>query len=170
MSHKVYCIPILQAYHVLSSVELSIILLPYKHFQKPPSTSHEVPRARRLPKEANKVRTIRHYWVTKVANLCVVGAASVLWLPIQAITFLVRSGNQQLAESPLCETGLLLLLALMHHAPVEGQQNPYLKALQNLKVPHPLSHKPSEWSPKRHPTTPPPSAKGQYNRIRKPPL
>ena len=61
-------------------------------------------------------------------------AASVLWLPIQAITFLVRSGNQQLAESPLCETGLLLLLALLHHAPVEGHRNPYHVALQNLKA------------------------------------
>lgn len=61
-------------------------------------------------------------------------AATVLWLPIQALTFLVRSGTQQLAESPLCETGLLLLLALLHHAPVAGHENPFQQALYALQV------------------------------------
>ncbi len=59
---------------------------------------------------------------------------SVLWLPFQAFTFLVRSGNQQLAESPLCETGVLLFLALVHHAPAGGHQNPFYKAVQQLQV------------------------------------
>ena len=63
-----------------------------------------------------------------------VRAASVLWLPMQAFTFLVRSGNQQLAESPLCDNSLLLLLALVHAVPPPGLTNPIQSALHHLQV------------------------------------
>ena len=43
---------------------------------------------------------------------------SVLWLPLRAYTFLVpRSARTEVADSPLGEAALLLLLALLHHAP-----------------------------------------------------
>ena len=68
---------------------------------------------------------------------CVWGAASVLWLPYQAITFLVRSGGSALLpESPLGDSSRLLALVLLHHAPpVEaGLPNPFRIALQQLQV------------------------------------
>ena len=68
---------------------------------------------------------------------CGVSAASVLWLPYQAITFLVRSGgSSQLPDSPLGDASRLLALVMLHHAPpVEaGVPNPFRQALQQLQV------------------------------------
>lgn len=72
-------------------------------------------------------------------------AASVFWLPIQAFTFLVRSGNERLVECPLCETATLLLLALLHHAPASDHQNPYQQALQQLQVGTSAALEPPGW-------------------------
>ena len=64
--------------------------------------------------------------------LCI--AASVLWLPYQAYSLLVRSAAQ--SSSPLAETSELFLLLLAFHAPVQGDAgaNPYLQALRNLQA------------------------------------
>ncbi len=61
-------------------------------------------------------------------------AASVMWLPYQAYSLLVRSAAQ--SSSPLAETSELFLLLLAFHAPVQGDAgaNPYLQALRNLQV------------------------------------
>ena len=61
-------------------------------------------------------------------------AASVLWLPYQAYSLLVRSAAQ--SSSPLAETSELFLLLLAFHAPVQGDAgaNPYLQALRRLQV------------------------------------
>ncbi|KAK9806635.1 hypothetical protein WJX73_002684 [Symbiochloris irregularis] len=62
-------------------------------------------------------------------------AATVLWLPFQALTFLVRSGNTELPDSPLGATSQLLALVLLHHAPpVEADlPNPFRTALHALQ-------------------------------------
>ena len=66
-------------------------------------------------------------------------AASVLWLPYQAYSLLVRSAAQ--SSSPLAETSELFLLLLAFHAPAHGDAgtnpsgtNPYLQALRLLQV------------------------------------
>ncbi len=61
-------------------------------------------------------------------------AASVLWLPYQAYSLLIRSAAQ--SSSPLAETSELFLLLLAFHAPVQGDAgaNPYLQALRNLQA------------------------------------
>eukprot|EP00884_Botryococcus_braunii_P022735 jgi/Botrbrau1/9145/Bobra.160_3s0018.1 len=58
-------------------------------------------------------------------------AASVLWFPLKALTFLVRSGSSTAADSPLGDTALLLLLVLLHHSPSRelGFSNPFHSAL-----------------------------------------
>ena len=63
-------------------------------------------------------------------------AVSVLWLPMRAYTFLVRSGGNQVSASPLAESALLLMLALVHHAPAsaEGQANPFRQAFANMQA------------------------------------
>ena len=64
-------------------------------------------------------------------------AVSVLWLPLRAYTFLVRSGGSQVSSSPLAESALLLLLALLHHAPAaeDGQAtNPFRQAFASMQV------------------------------------
>lgn len=73
---------------------------------------------------------------TLIIMLACGGAVSVLWLPYQAITFLVRSGNTQLPDSPLGDTSLLLALVLLHHAPPAetGSPNPFRHSLQRLQV------------------------------------
>ena len=77
------------------------------------------------------------------------GAVSVLWLPLRAYTFLIRSGGAQVSASPLAESALLLTLALLHHAPAPelGQGNPFRQAFASMQVghvhdttaPHPIS-------------------------------
>ena len=64
------------------------------------------------------------------------GAVSVLWLPLRAYTFLIRSGGAQASASPLAESALLLLLALLHHAPAPelGLGNPFRQALANMQA------------------------------------
>ena len=64
------------------------------------------------------------------------GAVSVLWLPLRAYTFLIRSGGAQASASPLAESALLLLLALLHHAPAPelGPGNPFRQALANMQA------------------------------------
>lgn len=61
---------------------------------------------------------------------------SVLWLPLRAYTFLIRSGGSQVSASPLAESSLLLLLALLHHAPAseEAQANPFRQAFASMQV------------------------------------
>ena len=63
-------------------------------------------------------------------------AVSVLWLPLRAYTFLIRSGGSQVSSSPLAESALLLLLALLHHAPASegGQANPFRQAFASMQV------------------------------------
>ena len=63
-------------------------------------------------------------------------AASVLWLPYQALSFLVRSGaTPQPGNSPLGEASLLLLLTLLHHSPQPpAPSNPFRLALNLLQV------------------------------------
>lgn len=75
-------------------------------------------------------------------------AASVLWLPLRAYTFLITLGSSQSdSTSPLADVTLLLLLVLINHSPhpaqtpqssaqhgvQNGAQNPYLAALQALQ-------------------------------------
>ncbi|CAL5220036.1 g1983 [Coccomyxa viridis] len=62
-------------------------------------------------------------------------AVSVLWLPLRAYTFLIRSGGSQVSASPLAESSLLLLLALLHHAPAseEAQANPFRQAFASMQ-------------------------------------
>ena len=64
------------------------------------------------------------------------GAVSVLWLPLRAYTFLVRSSGAQASASPLAESALLLLLALLHHAPAPelGPGNPFWQALASMQA------------------------------------
>ena len=61
---------------------------------------------------------------------------SVLWLPLRAYTFLIRSGGSQASASPLAESALLLMLALLHHAPAseEGPANPFRQAFASMQV------------------------------------
>ena len=61
-------------------------------------------------------------------------AASVLWLPYQAYSLLVRSAAQ--SSSPLAEISELLLLLLAFHSPAQGTavSNPFRRALQLLQV------------------------------------
>lgn len=61
---------------------------------------------------------------------------SVLWLPLRAYTFLIRSGGAQASTSPLAESALLLLLALLHHAPAPelGPGNSFRQALANMQA------------------------------------
>jgi hypothetical protein len=61
-------------------------------------------------------------------------AASVLWLPYTAYTLLVRSSAA--SSSPLADTGEMLLLLLVCHAPAAGllPPNPFRAALQTLQV------------------------------------
>lgn len=61
---------------------------------------------------------------------------SVLWLPLRAYTFLIRSGGPQASASPLAESALLLALALLHHAPASelGQANPFRQAFAGMQV------------------------------------
>ena len=63
-------------------------------------------------------------------------AASVLWLPYQALTFLVRSGGAPQPDSPLGDAARLLALVLLHHTPPadSGLSNPFRQALQQLQV------------------------------------
>ena len=63
-------------------------------------------------------------------------AATVLWLPLRAYTFLVRSSPSEAAESPLGEAALLLLLVLLHHAPSakSGQLNSFRRAFTGMQV------------------------------------
>jgi hypothetical protein len=63
-------------------------------------------------------------------------AASVLWLPYTAYTLLVRSSAA--SSSPLADTGEMLLLMLVCHAPAAGllPPNPFRAALQTLQVLH----------------------------------
>ncbi len=60
-----------------------------------------------------------------------------LWLPYQAYTLLIRPrGPSQLhADSPLGDAALLLLLALIFHAPPADAPfgNPYRQSLQKLQ-------------------------------------
>ena len=72
-------------------------------------------------------------WVAESAKCC---AVSVLWLPLRAYTFLIRSGGAQASASPLAESALLLLLALLHHAPAPelGPGNPFRQALANMQA------------------------------------
>jgi hypothetical protein len=68
---------------------------------------------------------------------------SVLWLPLRAYTFLVRSGGAAAAGgSPLGETSLLLLLVLLHHAPPteSPRRNTFRLAFARLQVPHQAFH------------------------------
>lgn len=60
--------------------------------------------------------------------------ASVLWLPYQAYSLLVRSAAQ--SSSPLAEISELLLLLLAFHSPAQGAAvaNPFSRALQQLQV------------------------------------
>lgn len=69
-------------------------------------------------------------------SLLVCHAATVLWLPLRAYTFLVRSSPSEAAESPLGEAALLLLLLLLHHAPsVEsGQHNSFRRAFTGMQA------------------------------------
>ena len=62
-------------------------------------------------------------------------AVSVLWLPLRAYTFLIRSGGAQASASPLAESALLLLLALLHHAPAPelGPGNPSARRLPTCR-------------------------------------
>lgn len=71
-------------------------------------------------------------------------AASVLWLPFRAYTFLIRLGfSQSDSSSPLADSSLLLLLVLINHAsrapttqhmlPQHPQPNPYRAAIQFLQ-------------------------------------
>ena len=71
-------------------------------------------------------------------------AASVLWLPLRAYTFLIRLGFTQTdSSSPLADLSLLLLLLLLNHSPqppamqqgmLQPQfQNPYRAAIQSLQ-------------------------------------
>lgn len=71
-------------------------------------------------------------------------AASVLWLPFRAYTFLIRLGFAHSdSNSPLADLSLLLLLALINHSPqpATGQQsalqaqcqNPFQAAMQALQ-------------------------------------
>ncbi|KAA6428940.1 MAG: hypothetical protein FRX49_01050 [Trebouxia sp. A1-2] len=71
-------------------------------------------------------------------------AASVLWLPFRAYTFLIRLGFSQTdSTSPLADSSLLLLLVLINHSPQQAhvQQgppqphflNPYQAAIQGLQ-------------------------------------
>ena len=62
--------------------------------------------------------------------------ASVLWLPYQALSFLVRTGpSPQSGDSPLGQASLLLLLALLHHTPQgSAPGNPFRLALHLLQV------------------------------------
>lgn len=71
-------------------------------------------------------------------------AASVLWLPFRAYTFLIRLGFTQTdSSSPLADLSLLLLLLLLNHSPqppamqqglLQPQfQNPYRAAIQSLQ-------------------------------------
>ena len=68
-----------------------------------------------------------------------------LWLPLRAYTFLVRSSPSEGAESPLGEAALLLLLVLFHHAPSaeSGQHNSFRRAFTGMQArPHPPFRKP----------------------------
>ena len=69
---------------------------------------------------------------------CDACAVSVLWLPLRAYTFLIRSGGSQVSASPLAESSLLLLLALLHHAPAseDGRANPFRQAFASMQVKH----------------------------------
>ncbi|KAL3152555.1 hypothetical protein ABBQ32_001582 [Trebouxia sp. C0010 RCD-2024] len=71
-------------------------------------------------------------------------AASVLWLPFRAYTFLIRLGFAQSdSSSPLADLSLLLLLVLVNHSPQPTtlqppplrpyHQNPFRAALQALQ-------------------------------------
>jgi len=68
-------------------------------------------------------------------------AASVLWLPFRAYTFLIRLGFSQTdSTSPLADSSLLLLLVLINHSSQQAhvQQsphflNPYQAAIQGLQ-------------------------------------
>jgi hypothetical protein len=70
---------------------------------------------------------------------CARAAVSVLWLPMQAYGLLVRQSGGQ-SSSPLADAGLLLLLVLANHAPVQTpkQPNPVKEALQRLQVLEPI--------------------------------
>ena len=49
---------------------------------------------------------------------------------------LIRSGGAQASASPLAESALLLLLALLHHAPApeHGPGNPFRQAFANMQA------------------------------------
>jgi len=61
-------------------------------------------------------------------------AASVMWLPYQAYSLLIRSAAQ--SSSPLAEISELLLLILAFHTPPQGSPaaNPFRRSLQLLQV------------------------------------
>ncbi|CAL8468041.1 g7580 [Coccomyxa elongata] len=62
-------------------------------------------------------------------------AATVLWLPLRAYTFLVRSSGAEAPGSPLGDSALLLLLVLLHHAPSaeSGQHNSFRRAFAGMQ-------------------------------------
>lgn len=77
-------------------------------------------------------------------GMSVCSAASVLWLPFRAYTFLIRLGFAQSdSSSPLADLSLLLLLVLVNHSPQPTtlqppplrpyHQNPFRAALQALQ-------------------------------------
>ena len=86
------------------------------------------------------------------------GAVSVLWLPLRAYTFLIRSGGAQVSASPLADSALLLTLALLHHAPAPelGQGNPFRQAFASMQVGH------------AHDTTAPPPISAQASPVQLP--
>jgi hypothetical protein len=92
---------------------------------------------------------IFHYMPTdtrSVLKIVRTAAASVLWLPYQAYTLLLRPARPATADasggaaaapsnSPLGDSALLLLLALLFHAPPPDASfgNPYRQSLQRMQ-------------------------------------
>lgn len=71
-----------------------------------------------------------------IVTLRVLWPVSVLWLPLRAYTFLVRSGGSLVAGSPLSEASLLLVLVLLHHAPSADslRRNAFRDAFAHMQV------------------------------------
>jgi hypothetical protein len=64
-------------------------------------------------------------------------AASVVLLPVRAVTYVVRGGGGGgggRGGSPIADAAQLLLLALLHHAPAGRGGNAFRQALRGLQA------------------------------------